>query len=192
LKLLERNSVLPLRGFVVEARDDPRTAKTERKFKGSWRNLRMTRSLGLLTCAVLTFCFVGCSVYTDNGIPCDLIKSGADGGVKVLESEVTPGKDFVSFGVTECENFICVRASSAPKSGDPNAVATGRCSSRCASEEARCGSANDAKLSCRPLILDEVTLGKICLDSPQKCKELFGGPQGAYFCAEASTVDAGT
>jgi len=154
----------------------------------------MTRSLWVVTAAVLTLLAAGCPVSTDNGIPCELVKRAPDGGAeKITEAEVTPGKDFVSFGVPECENFLCVRASSAPKSGNPNNVATGRCSSRCASEESNCPSAvNDLELKCRPLILDEVTLGQICLNDPAKCERYFGGAQTPFFCAESGTVDAGS
>jgi hypothetical protein len=154
----------------------------------------MSRGIvSLATAALALAVMTGCTVAGDNGIPCDLVKRAPDGGsAEVTESEVTPGKDFVSFGAPECENFVCVRSSAAPKTGDPTARAKGKCSSRCASAEARCSSAvGEVKLQCRPLILDDVTLGKICLDDPGKCERFFGGAQTPYFCAEPSTVDAG-
>src|SRR5260370_15481570 len=48
----------------------------------------------------------GCRVATDLGRPCTLVKKNPDGGsgsVGILESDLPPHKDFISFGATQCE-----------------------------------------------------------------------------------------
>jgi hypothetical protein len=155
----------------------------------------MSRGVALLVACVTAVLVAGCPVDTDNGKECVLLKKGPNdgGGVPITESEVTPGKDFVSFGAPECADFVCVRAASAPKTGDPNATAYGRCSSRCASQDDKCPSAvSNVRLDCRALILDEETLGRLCQQDPTKCERYFGGAQTPWFCAEPGTVDAGS
>ena len=99
-----------------------------------------------------------------------------------------PGKDFISFGTTQCEDLTCVRDSDAP-SGEPNAVAMGYCSNRCQPGNA-CPSGDPAddldpkkKLRCRALVLDEETLRSINL----------GGLKSPWSCARGGLgSDGGT
>lgn len=168
----------------------------------------------LLACAVFgaAAAVVGCPVPpSDLGQgPCFLVKRNPDGGtdaVRIKESELTQGKDFISFGSTECENYVCVRDKDAPPSGDPNSDAVGYCTKDCSpASPSSCaispktaqfdpGASNARPLSCRPLILDEITIGNYCNDpaNQARCDELFGPNRSPYFCARGGTAgDGGT
>jgi hypothetical protein len=137
----------------------------------------------------------GCRVATDLGRPCTLVKKNPDGGsgsVGILESDLPPNKDFISFGATECEDLVCVRDAAVPRSGIPNATATGYCSRACVPNVTNgCPASNpdddkdpNKKLSCRALLLDEQTLGAICSTRPDTCQSI-GDTRSPYFCARA-------
>ena len=140
----------------------------------------------------------GCRVATDLGRPCTLVKKNPDGGsgsVGILESDLPPNKDFISFGATECEDLVCVRDAAVPRSGIPNATATGYCSRACVPNVTNgCPASNpdddkdpNKKLSCRALLLDEQTLGAICSTRPDACQSI-GDTRSPYFCARAIPV----
>jgi hypothetical protein len=150
-----------------------------------------------------------CTVTTDLGVPCTLVKKDpADTTGKqslpMLESEVTAGKDFISFGAVECEDLVCVRDSSyAPPAGTtpaPTDQAKGYCSRPCLQTSTTGCPAKDSaddsnplkRLSCRPLILDEATLNFICQSDAVTCKKYFGDTKSPYFCARGASVDGGT
>lgn len=164
--------------------------------------IRRSIFLALAICAV-----PACKVTTDLGTPCTLVKKdpGDDTGKRSLpmkESEVTAGKDFISFGAVECEDLVCVRDSSyAPLAGTtplPTDDAKGYCSRpclRCATTGCPAANPDDdsnplKRLGCRPLILDEATLNSICQTDAEKCKKYFGDTKSPYFCARGQ-ADAG-
>src|SRR5712692_7154188 len=78
----------------------------------------------------------GCRAATDLGRECALVRANPDGGtaLKILESDLPDGgtgKDYISFGATECEDLVCVRDSNVQKTGIPGALASGYCSRAC-------------------------------------------------------------
>jgi len=149
-----------------------------------------------------------CQSPTDLGTPCTLVrKDPADPSGKrslpMKESEVTKGKDFISFGAVECEDLVCVRDSSYAQPTPPPAAtddAKGYCSRPCLqTSTVGCAAANPdddklplKRLSCRPLILDEATLNLICQTDATTCKKYFGDTKSPYFCARGSSVDGGS
>ncbi|HEX9508227.1 MAG TPA: adventurous gliding motility lipoprotein CglC [Myxococcales bacterium] len=150
--------------------------------------------LAFLACLIGLPWLVGaCKATTDFGTDCTLVKKNPDGGsiaVAIREGELPDGgKDFISFGAAVCENFVCVRDSAYPKNPNPAAEAMGYCSGSCVAGTA-CAAANSAddrdparKLTCRPLLLDELTIAAICTADPIKCQTYFGGNRSPYFCA---------
>ena len=169
----------------------------------------MLARLLFVSFAVITF--AGCKPPSDLGTPCTMVKRdpNVDGGrlfVRNKEIKVGANKDFISFGSVDCENLVCVRDAdfAVPDGGfDPEAVAQGYCSNRCAIVGDICPSVsadddNDAKrrLTCRPLLLDAETLALICNGSAEdkaKCKAYFGNTSRPEFCARGGSVsDAGT
>lgn len=167
------------------------------------RRQSVTVSFGLLAIACAGL-FTGCEVKTDLGVPCLLVrKDPADTNpndgynyLPILESEVTEGKDFISFGSVECEDYVCVRDKDFPKGTNPNVAAQGYCSRRCAPTSpqpcpgAQANIAPGRTMSCRALILDEQTLGTICRDDPETCTRVFGDTRSPYLCA-MNALDAG-
>ncbi len=152
---------------------------------------------------------VGCTPATDLGSPCQMVKRdpNVDGGrlfIKNSEIKVGANKDFISFGATQCENFVCVRDADYPVPDGgfvPDEIASGYCSDHCA-PGAACPAQNgnddnDARLrlTCRPLLLDTETLALICNGSPEdraKCKAYFGNTSKPDFCARGGVLpDAG-
>lgn len=142
----------------------------------------------------------GCKAQTDLGKPCILVKkdpndtdpSNGIQSIPIKESEITPGKDFVSFGATDCEDLVCVRDANTP-AGDPNADATGFCSRSCVQTiPDSCDTGDDTidkakTYTCRSLILDEETLAAIKQNDPEKYRKYFGDTQSPYFCAKPQT-----
>ncbi|MHB8872139.1 MAG: adventurous gliding motility lipoprotein CglC [Myxococcaceae bacterium] len=163
--------------------------------------IRRSIFLALSMCALSA-----CPVVTDLGATCRLVKKDpADTTGKrsmpMVESEIKPGRDFISFGAVECDDLTCVRDSyyvkdPATKDTDP---ALGYCSRPCLQTAANaCPAQNPAddssalkRLSCRPLILDEATLNFICQTDPTTCRKYFGDTKSPYFCARGTT-DAGS
>lgn len=141
----------------------------------------------------------GCSVTSELGKPCVLVKKPtpeqeAEGllSVPVLESEVAPRQDFISFGSTDCVDLICVRDADFPRNSDPNAPAQGYCSKACVegadstacevtetdvSEELR------SRMACRSLLLDQASLEKLKAEDPALYQATFGDNNSPYFCA---------
>jgi hypothetical protein len=131
-----------------------------------------------------------------------MVKKNPDGGttsVALLESDLPGGaKDYISFGATECEDLVCVRDANVPLSGVPNAAAMGYCSRACVpNSSAGCPAAdpNDdrdpsKRLTCRALLLDELTLAAICTNDPATCQRI-GDTRSPYFCARGLTPDGG-
>ena len=161
------------------------------------------RPLLIALVAALGIGAAACTVSTDLGSQCVMKKANPDGGapLDITESDVTPGKDFISFGATECEDLVCViDAAHLQLTGDPNAPVKGYCSRSCAEgssstctpqQDPSWDTDPDKAMSCRALFLDPVTLGKICQADPQKCQQYFGDNSSPYFCARGS-ADGGT
>lgn len=144
---------------------------------------------------------VGCRAPTDNNRPCTLKKKGPDGSaVAITEGELKAktgfSKDFISFGVVECEDLICVRDSTFVGSSDANAPAMGYCSVACEFGKDTCPSFDDAmdrdpntKLGCRALVLDEQTLAAVCPPPPAPapyCPNV----KSPYFCSRTPKTSA--
>ncbi|MBS1150976.1 MAG: gliding motility protein, partial [Myxococcaceae bacterium] len=122
--------------------------------------------IGLVLVAV-----VGCRAASQLGEECAMVKRDVDGGRLFLtngEIKVGAGKDFLSFGSTDCDDLICVRDSDhAPSDGgplNPNETARGYCSkscligNACPSASAKLDGDPRTRLTCRPLLLDAETL----------------------------------
>jgi hypothetical protein len=154
--------------------------------------------------------FVGCSVSTDLGTPCVLVKAdptdtdASDGirSVPITQSDfdTEPTGDLISFGAVECEDLVCVQDAKhrtwATGDAAPTTALTGYCSRSCvAGSSSACtpqaDEANDSnadlKMACRSLLLDEATMGRLCQADPQKCQAYFGNNKSPYFCARGGT-----
>jgi hypothetical protein len=165
----------------------------------------------LLSAALLA---TGCTVTTDLGKQCTLKKTvvtrDTNGTitekkvVDILQSELGPGQDYIAFGVTECEDLICVRDTQAPllpDNPDNPPKALGYCSRACiegadasACEVTDSSVAGELKsrMSCRSLILDTATLERLRADDPAAYKQNFGDTLSPYFCAGAVTTQPGS
>ena len=156
---------------------------------------------------VLSFGSVACTVQTDLGTTCVLVRkdpNDAKKSIPLLEKEIKANRDFISFGATECEDLVCVRDSSfrRPSNATDDSQATGYCSRPCVPNSTLgCIAADDAdnkegaanKLSCRALLLDETTLAVIKTTDPATFTRYFGGTTSTYFCARSALkADGGT
>ncbi|MGA9523402.1 MAG: adventurous gliding motility lipoprotein CglC [Myxococcaceae bacterium] len=157
-------------------------------------SLRWTLFVGALACASVT----GCAPRTDLGKECTLVRKDpndlnpSDGisSIPIKESEIVVGKDFISFGATECEDLVCVRDANAPL-GDPGADAKGKCSrpcvetnaSSCATGDEKVDESADGKFVCRAMLLDTETLALIKEADPVTYKQYFGDTTSPFFCA---------
>lgn len=166
----------------------------------------------LATCVLLT----GCKVDTDLGVECPMVKrdptdtDGSDGyrNVPITEGDFPDGEpqgDLISFGATKCEDLVCVQdAAHRTWTGDPSTPLTGYCSRPCVvgsatacapQQELANDSDPDLQMSCRSLLLDPATMGRLCQADPDKCNQYFGNTTSPYFCARggaATEGDAGT
>ncbi|MBI3185257.1 MAG: adventurous gliding motility lipoprotein CglD [Myxococcales bacterium] len=166
------------------------------------------RSLAVASLTALAL--AGCPVSTDLGQPCILVRkdpSDPTGKRSIAIKEGDPfikdraGKDFISFGATACEDFVCVRDSSfaRPAGSLDTADAVGYCSRPCV-QGSTCPAANPqdnenpaTRLSCRPLLLDVETLNAIKQADPQTFTKYFGDTTSPYFCARGkAATDGGT
>ena len=150
-----------------------------------------------------------CTANTDLGQPCNMVKSVPDGGVTfVVVGDLSAGKDFVSFGATECNDLVCVvdqqSASVQLSAGQRDAgislgsPAVGYCSLACPQgNNSSCSpQVNDMQnvpgdaMTCRQLVLDPALIASICQD-PVKCQEYFGSNRASFFCARGAPPDGG-
>ncbi len=153
-------------------------------------SLRWTFLVGALVSASVT----GCAPQTDLGKECTLVRKNTTGSgppsIFIKESEIVPGKDFISFGATECEDLVCVRNADAPIGSDPTADAKGKCSRPCLETNAASCQTGDDKVDqsdqnfvCRAMLLDTETLAAIKEADPARYKQYFGDTTSPYFCA---------
>jgi hypothetical protein len=141
----------------------------------------------------------GCEVTTQLGKPCVLVRKPtqaeleAEQGIRskpVLEGEIAPKQDFISFGSTDCEDLICVRDAEAPRAQDPNAHAQGYCSQECVEGSSSCEVTDTSvdetlrnRMTCRSLLLDQASLERLKRDDPVTYRNTFGETNSPYFCA---------
>ncbi|WP_224245962.1 adventurous gliding motility lipoprotein CglC [Hyalangium gracile] len=140
----------------------------------------------------------GCEVTTELGKPCVLVKKPTAEeeaqGIRskpVLESEIAPKQDFISFGATDCEDLICVRDADYPRNSNPNEVAMGYCSQECVEgEDGDCevtdssvDEALSSRIVCRSLLLDQTSLEDLKRADPVTYRRTFGETNSPYFCA---------
>jgi hypothetical protein len=139
----------------------------------------------------------GCSVTTELGKPCVLVKKPSEAeqeqGIRskpVLEGEIATNQDFISFGSTDCEELICVRDAAFPRNTDPNAPATGYCSQPCVEGTSSCEVTDSevsadlkSRMTCRSLIMDQATLDRLRAENPAQYEATFGRNNSPYFCA---------
>lgn len=147
--------------------------------------------------ALLAVLSAGCSVPSDLNTPCVLVrKDPADptgkASLPLLEQEIAPNKDFLSFGSVECEDYVCVRDALFTRPGvEEGTAATGYCSRQCSlnsplgcpSYDEALDKAPDTKLTCRALLLDVNTLAAIRQADPENYQRFFGTTETPYFCA---------
>lgn len=157
----------------------------------------------------------GCKVDTDLGIQCPMVKadpndtdpSNGISSVAITEGDFPDGEpkgDLISFGAPGCEDLVCVQdLAHRTWTGDPSTPLIGYCSKPCVVGSAssctpQSDTSNDEdpdlKMSCRSLLLDSATMGRLCQADPQKCAQYFGNTTSPYFCArgEVTSTDAGT
>jgi hypothetical protein len=139
----------------------------------------------------------GCEVTTQLGKPCVLVKKPSAEeeaqGIRskpVLESEIAPKQDFISFGSTDCEDLICVRDAESSRDPDPNAAAQGYCSQECVEGSSTCEVTDSSvpeslrtRMTCRSLLLDQASLERLKKDDPVTYRNTFGETNSPYFCA---------
>jgi hypothetical protein len=136
-----------------------------------------------------------------------MVKALSDGGVTfVVVKDLSAGKDFVSFGATECNDLVCVvdqgsasaQLSAAQNDAGLSSPAVGYCSVACVQgNNSTCSPQfNDMQnvpgdaMTCRELVLDPTLIAAICQD-PKKCQEYFGSNRSSFFCARGTPPDGG-
>jgi hypothetical protein len=147
----------------------------------------------------------GCAVTTELGKPCLLVRKTtaeeeAATGRKVIEipeGDIAADQDFISFGSLECEDLICVRDDSSPRSDDPNSPAVGYCSKECVQgtttgceitrTEDDVQQGLRERMTCRALLLDQDTLDAIRVADESFYRRTFGENNTPFFCAGRPT-----
>lgn len=159
----------------------------------------MSSRLALLVSAVL-LCG-GCKVTSDIGKPCLLVKKGTTSGSSdpVLEGDLTPGQDFISFGSLDCEDLVCVKDADMPTTTAPNGQVYGYCSKACVADTPNTCAVTDSdadptvkdRMSCRALLLDQKALDDLRRSDPVTYRSTFGDNNSPYFCA-GNPTNSGT
>lgn len=163
----------------------------------------------LLAAILLGATLFACTANTDLGQSCNMVKALPDGGVTaVVVGDLSAGKDFVSFGATECNDLVCVvdqasaslQLSQAQRDAGTSlqSTAVGYCSTVCVQgSNATCTPQfNDQQnipglaMTCRELVLDPALIASICQD-PKLCQEFFGSNRSSFFCARGAPSDGG-
>jgi hypothetical protein len=138
-----------------------------------------------------------CEVTTQLGQECLLIKQDPDRpgeSTAILEREILPGQDFISFGVTDCEDLVCVRDANYVGDSNPDAQAKGYCSQDCVEGSGKSGCevtdtgvAENIRtgITCRSLLLDQASLERLRQEDPVAYRRTFGENNSPYFCAVA-------
>ncbi|WP_063640986.1 adventurous gliding motility lipoprotein CglC [Stigmatella aurantiaca] len=146
----------------------------------------------LLSAALLSS---ACEITTQLGQECLLIKQDPNNpgeSTAILEREILPGQDFISFGVTDCEDLVCVRDANFAADPNPDAQAKGYCSQDCVEGSGKSGcSVTDTsvaenirnRITCRSLLLDQASLERLRQEDPVAYRRTFGENNSPYFCA---------
>lgn len=168
------------------------------------RPSRTRQAVTALALAALAWTTAGCTEKTDLGRECTLtrratateLQAGSDAIVDIRESEISAGQDFLSFGVTGCDDLVCVHDASSPLTGTPTASVKGYCTRPCAAGDA-CEVTDSAAvpgvaetMACRPLVLDEATLAAIRAADPDFYRANFGESESSAFCAASAPAPA--
>ncbi|WP_257458696.1 adventurous gliding motility lipoprotein CglC [Archangium lipolyticum] len=162
----------------------------------------MSARLALLMAATL-LCG-GCEIRSDIGKRCTLVRKATAeemaaeperGKTRPIQyTELKPGQDFISFGMTECEDLVCVRDTSYSEPPEADGLARGYCSKSCqvdATQNDCVVNASDAEASvkdrmvCRALLLDEEAMTDMRVNDPVAYRNTFGDNNSPYFCAGA-------
>jgi hypothetical protein len=170
----------------------------------------MSARLALLVGAALVC--GGCEVSSDIGKPCVLVRKAtkaeldAEPGSEpfrfIMESQLTQGLDFISFGSVQCEDLVCVRdANYDPKLTDEEkkdlskVAATGYCSKPCVENSDTALTNNCAvttsealpevkeRMACRPMLLDQQALDALRANDRATYRAYFGDNTSPAFCA---------
>jgi hypothetical protein len=164
----------------------------------------MSPRLVILLSAALVF--TGCSVTNDLGRTCTLKRKATDAEIAadpngprsrdILMSELAPDQDYISFGVTDCDDLICIRDAEAQLEPGPKGEALGYCSRACPEgkgpevcEVTDTGAIDklEERIACRSLLLDTKTLERLRLENPDEYRRTFGETLSPFFCA--GTID---
>jgi hypothetical protein len=160
---------------------------------------------------VLGATLFACTSNTDLGAPCNMVKAvdGGTGVAFVTVGDLSAGKDFVSFGATECNDLVCVvdQASASEQLSQAqrdagsslDSPAIGYCSVACVqgSNSTCTPQVNDLQnvpgdaMTCRELVLDPALIAAICQASPTDCALYFGSNRASFFCARGAPGDGG-
>lgn len=140
----------------------------------------------------------GCTVPSDIGKPCVLVKKNAsgEGAVPVSPADILFNQDFISFGSVECEDLVCVRSAGTPldTSGTGDSVTVrGYCSKPCNLTSATDCSSTDPDtrpeikqgMGCRALLLDQVALDTLKRNNPDEYERIFGKNESPNYCASS-------
>lgn len=151
--------------------------------------------------AIVFLLSAGTCAETDIGAPCQLEKTRLDPTIPGCEnvgpedvsahpecfrpnlSDLEQGrdKDFISFGVAECDNLICVRSRGSPLP-QSEAEPTGACSNECITD-ADCQGFEPGYV-CRELVFDDAFLRSLRDTlSEEEYERYLGRIQNAKFCA---------
>lgn len=158
----------------------------------------MTKTWVAASAAALLVMISACPVIDDLGADCTLVRADptdtdpSDGtrSIPIKESEIsgTPNMDIISFGATECENLVCVRAAGTAFSPNPAVTdATGFCSRACSENNTEgcltgnAGIDNNDPFKCRSLALDPEELARIKQERPELIPP---GVTSPFYCAK--------
>jgi hypothetical protein len=151
----------------------------------------MMKTWAAVCAAVVALLTTDCTV-PPIGQPCTLVKKDPSDPAGLKSIPITEGeianqqqKDYLSLGATDCEDLVCVRSANHwPDNPDPNAAATGECSTSCSpNAQGGCitGTHTDTEadaFTCRALVLDAEVLSMLRQQHPE-----WNLPQSEYFCA---------
>lgn len=158
-----------------------------------------------------------CSVSTDIGKPCALVKASGDGGetnVTVADLQGNEGnEDIITFGNPACTSLTCVldaenvlgavnsaTANSGPIFGYCSKPCSQSISGDCSQQYGDLQNTDGGQIICRSLVLDQQAIDTICsppTGSAAQCQQVFGNSSAfaPLFCARgpdvAATPDAG-
>ncbi|MFP2910544.1 adventurous gliding motility lipoprotein CglC [Pyxidicoccus sp. 3LFB2] len=155
----------------------------------------------------------GCEVSSQIGKPCTLVRKSTPEELEqfktktrpILEKEIAPRQDFISFGAVECEDLICVRDADFPRATNEdgtvngNADAMGYCSKECVEGSNSCEVKDTSdvqeglpeRMACRALLLDQDTLEALRSADEAFYRRTFGENNSPFFCSGTPVTAAG-